>query len=208
VYWAKVLNAVSTVVSTSIDTYPFIDLVPNHVVFGQYQIPVKPIAIVGIWLYLGTAKLLDMDDNTPPDDIPSLISYYSDDIANLLGEGIDNWIVSNRIKNVNNAIVDYISFLNSDYIFLMNNPNSAYYFANDLYNQMSISLGGNIDFFSAFIPEYINEYRKEMDYVVKINRNWKESSSSLNNYITNNELNITDDIIKEMIELILLFNKL
>jgi len=104
-------------------------------------------------------------------------------------------------ENASIAVAQYLTFLKSDYLFLMNNSNSAKYFANDLEVQMSISLGGQVEFFNAFISDYLYEYKKVINPVIKINRNWQSSSDLLESFIKQNYIYESEKTIKEIIEM-------
>ena len=78
----------------------------------------------------------------------------------------------------------------------MNNRSSAKYFADDLRKQMAISLSGNIEFFDAFIPDYINSYKDEVLYVIDINTKWDNSKLAMDKFISENYQYYTADAKK------------
>jgi len=65
-YWKNVLQAASTAPSA----WSVIQSIPDGytVGFGQYQIPVKPVAFAGVWTAMGIIKWLGLEDLSPPDD--------------------------------------------------------------------------------------------------------------------------------------------
>ncbi|MCL2164827.1 MAG: DUF6531 domain-containing protein [Oscillospiraceae bacterium] len=198
-YWKKVLSAAST----APDAWGIAQSIPDGYIVpvGPYLIPVKPVAFAGVWLLMGAADWLGFEAYSPPDNFLSALGAASGGIANLLGEGIDNWIEASNSNKARKAIAEYHAFQESEYLFLMDNYHSAAYFANDLEAQMAISLGGDVEFFSAFIPGYTEAYEDVVSTVIKMNRAWGTSEKEMKSYIKQEYPGVSDDIIKEYIKM-------